>query len=148
MANTLSRCLKTHPAMAECAKPGLQALGSDSNCISPSATSKLCGSVDMDACFKDAEPQASRWDYIVCYNGELLAVEIHPANTGEVNAMIAKKQWLARKWADLNLEAECGRIKVYHWVASGKVDVLPQSPQAKRLAQSGLLGPTKLLRLA
>lgn len=77
---------------------GLKALGSNSNFIKAKSTRKLCGSIDLDAGYKQSEPNSSRWDYVVCYDTLLYFIEVHPA-TGDKDAkqVIKKLEWLINK---------------------------------------------------
>ncbi|HEY5328188.1 MAG TPA: hypothetical protein VIJ27_14390 [Mucilaginibacter sp.] len=133
------------PDIKNCYQSGLKAMGSYSTKISLSNTSSCNGSVDIDECVKSEYPNANRWDYCFGYNNKAYFVEVHSANTSEVSTMLNKLQWL-KDW--LNSSApELNKIKAnppYYWVMSGKYDILPNSPQAKRIAQAGLKPISKL----
>ena len=125
------------PPLAKALKPGLRALGNNSGKIRPSDSSRCEGSVDIDATVKAQYPEDSRWDYALGYGGKTYFVEVHTAKTDEVSSVLKKLQWLkdflARDAPELNQEP-----KSFHWVASGKVAILPNSPQARQLAQKGI----------
>ena len=105
-----------------------------------SDTRKIDGSVDIDSCIRSLCPQDNRWDYVVGYDGKTYFVEIHPANTSEVDVMISKLTWLKR-W----LRDQSSPLRgTYHWVASGKVAIAKGSPQARKLAISGIFGPKRV----
>jgi hypothetical protein len=56
-------------------------------------------SVDIDACFQEAEPNAFRWDYYIGLlkrKGELY-VEVHEVSEGEVARIQKKAEWLRAK---------------------------------------------------
>lgn len=116
---------------------GLQALGANAKQVAATDTKKLEGSVDIDACTKELYPQDARWDYAIGYEGKVYFLEIHPANTSNVKEMIKKAEWLTN-W--LNQKAPLLKSQAannnFYWKASGKHNILPNSPQYRRLAQS------------
>lgn len=67
-------------------------------------------------------------------------VEIHPADTSNVNEVIKKAEWL-KQW----LKTKAPNLKAlapnhtYYWIPSGRCNILKNSPQYKRLAQSNVL---------
>lgn len=130
--------------ISSCFQLGLQALGSDSSYINPKNTRLINGSVALDECLKSSEPNANRWDYLIAYNELSYCLEIHPANEGEVKTMIKKAEWLNRF---LNSNLPSLNKKPYHWVASGKIGILPSSPKARILAQNGITFPKSRLEL-
>lgn len=120
---------------------GLQALkNADRSKVSCSDTSKLDGSLDIDTNVKSLYPNSERWDYAISYSGKTCYCEVHPAETSEVTKMIGKLAWL-KQW----LKDKAPSIKAlpaynpkYVWVASGRVNVLPTSREAKRISSSGI----------
>ena len=127
-------------------KNGLQALGSNSSKVKPTDTRKCEGSVDIDNAVERKFPSRNRWDYAAGYNGRTYFIEVHPADTSEVKTVLEKLTWLKtfliENTPELNKEP-----KSFHWIASGGVHILPNSPQAKRLALSGISQPVKQLTL-
>lgn len=125
----------------KCFRGGLQALGSNSTKVRPTNTRNCNGSIDIDSCLANANPNDSRWDYIVGYGQKVYYIEIHPASTSEVGTVIKKLNWL-KNW----LNQDGRPIKTvfdqqhtaYHWIASGRITILKNSVYARRLAQSGL----------
>jgi len=103
-------------------------------------TRKIDGSVDIDSCTMPLYPQDNRWDYVVGYDGRTYFAEIHPANTSQVRTMISKLKWL-QKWLRDQSSPLSG---TYHWVASGKIAIAKGSPQARKLASSGIVGPKRV----
>lgn len=96
-------------------------------------------SLDIDSALKEAEPNASRWDYLLEVRHEgspIVGVEIHPAVPREVKKLIEKKQW-ARK-----VEAEHFNdghfICAWYWLASGKMGLSKNSREYRLLAQNGI----------
>lgn len=128
-------------------KKGLGALGAYSKKINVTDTRLLNGSIDIDACTTAKYPNANRWDYALSYNQEVYFVEVHSANTSQVSTVLRKLQWL-KDW--LNSEAsEINKLKApepYYWIMSKNNQILPSSPQAKRIAQARLK-PISILEL-
>jgi hypothetical protein len=88
-----------------------------------------------------AEPQASRWDYILAGENDAAGMEVHPAKASEVDTVIAKKLW-----AETRLRVQCGlRVTTWHWVRPHRspLQFTPQSPHARRLAKHGIQFPAK-----
>lgn len=116
---------------------GLQALGANSQYIKADNTRMIEGSVDIDQCTLHLYPTAPRWDYAISYAGKVYFVEVHPAATSNVKELIQKNNWL-KNW--LNREATTLKSlptnRCTYWIASGKVSILPNSPQSRQLAQS------------
>ena len=117
-------------------------------------TRRLTGSIDLDAALRRQRPNDPRWDYGLGYKPtsapeHAIWVEVHSAKTSEVSPVLRKLQWL-KDW--LNGEAEhlrrltdraSGDIR-YVWIASGKNKIPSNSPQARKLNQSGLSLKTRL----
>ena len=123
---------------------GLQAIKkSDRGRYSAKNNGLLEGSVDLDGCTKDLYPQASRWDYVIGYNGKIHFSEVHPASTGNVADIKAKVQWL-EQW--LNDKAPLLKTlpmttPKYSWVCTdaGVHINYPQTSRPYReLAEKGL----------
>lgn len=118
---------------------GLQALKGNSSKVSVSNTKKLLGSVDIDDSTKTLYPNAARWDYAIGYAQKAWFVEIHPANTSNVQEMLKKVQWL-EDWLH-NKARQLASIRkddLHYWVPSGKVCILKTSPQYRSLAKHKL----------
>lgn len=126
-------------------KPGLKALGADSGCINIADAKKLQGSIDIDKCTLAHYPNDCRWDYVIGYNENAYFVEVHPANTSNVNEVIKKGLWLGsflkNEASDLKALNKDG---VFYWIPSGKYAILKNSPQARQLAQSKIIIKNKL----
>lgn len=141
------------PDIANAYYPGLQAIPSgDSARMSCSNSRKVAGSICLDEAVKKLYPNASRWDYGIGLeenqnSDRVIWVEVHPASTHNVKELVSKLNWL-KNW----LENSAPQIKAlgrshFHWIASGKIAILKNSPQARSLAQSGIQFPTKHLSL-
>ena len=119
-------------------QPGLQALEKD-HCskIITANTRLLEGSLDIDNAVKALYPQSFRWDYAICFRGEVYFVEVHGAVTSEVNTVIRKALWL-RNW----LQEKAPAIKqlkadsAYLWIQTSRSDI--RGNKANQLAESGI----------
>lgn len=135
--------------IANCYQAGLKALGKYSTKIVLKDSQKCCGSVDLDGCVTLKYPQDNRWDYVICYDGEVYFAEVHSANTGEVSTVLRKLKWL-KDW--LNTKApEINKLKAtsqtpFYWIQSNGNHILPQSRQARQAAIFGLK-PVAVLHL-
>jgi hypothetical protein len=138
--------------------PGLSAVKNE---YRPGVTLKSghrhTASIDMDASFIAAEPTAPRWDYGIGIRGEtgqegLIWLEPHPASsTGEVQKMLNKLAWLKTKLAQPAFD-DLRRLEhkgsAYRWLAmTGAIRILPNSPEARRLAKAGLSQPQRRIEL-
>jgi hypothetical protein len=129
-------------ALVGCARPGLAVLERHHTAIVTSGTRTACG-VHLDLCRKPHEPDAPRWDYLFTMrDGEsAIGVEVHPADANEVDAMIAKKTWAAEL-----LSSECPALQVERWIwlappSGAEIMLLPQHPNARRLAEAQIEFP-------
>lgn len=128
---------------------GKQAIkNSEREKIEASDTKKLEGSLDIDTQVKSLYPHDPRWDYALAYDGKMYYVEVHPAETSEVDKVVSKLGWL-KKW----LKTKADKIdklrkaeQPYIWIQSGRFAILPTSKEGKKLAASGLI-ITKILKL-
>lgn len=111
---------------------------------------RLAGSINLDKALaqEPGHANAPRWDYGIGYSPErgperAVWVEVHPATTKEVSAVIRKLQWL-RGW--LNDDAERLRHMTnvtdpglrFVWIASAGVRIPGNSPQARQLSAKGI----------
>lgn len=124
-----------------CYKQGLQGLSEHKAKIEVGNTRELDGSVAIDDCTKRTYPDANRWDYVFGYKGEAFFVEVHPAQTSEVAAVLKKFQWLI-DWLQ-NKAQEINNLKAqdqsaFYWVQSNGYNILRNSPQERAIIQKGL----------
>jgi hypothetical protein len=152
---TFKEAVAQTPALGELVwQPGLPALGADSQHVQCSETQRLAGSVNLDEALKTRYPAEPRWDYALGWHrgsGEVaIWVEVHPAYTSEVEVVIRKLQWL-RNWLATSAPVLDSLTKheenPFFWLATGSVSITKNSPQARRLAKSGLRYPVRVLRL-
>jgi len=132
-------------SIKNCYQPGLRGFGANSAKINLTNTSLCNGSIDIDACVREDYPNSNRWDYCFGYNNEAYFVEVHSANTGEVSTMLNKLQWL-KDWLNSDAPAlNSIKAKVpFYWIQSGKYNILPNSPQSRRIAVAGIKPIAKL----
>nr|WP_294775931.1 hypothetical protein [Prevotella sp.] len=140
-STTFKSIVQAVPAIAGAYREGLQALESkDAGKVKPQNPRKLSGSVYLDKCLKTTNPHDARWDYVIGYREKAYFVEVHPANTSNVDEVVKKKKWLDvwLKTNALDLKAMMAGTS-YYWIASGKVAILPNSPQARKIAKNKLV---------
>jgi len=140
--------VRNTPSISKAYEAGIQALSADRHYVKVTETHDLNGSVNIDACLRAAQPNASRWDYTFGYRDQSYYVEIHPAGTGEVDTVINKFTWLIN-W----LRTDGARLNAinaanpFHWVASGKVSIPLGSTYHRRIMKAGLTMPKTMLIL-
>lgn len=140
-STTFKSIVQAIPAIAGAYREGLRALESkDAGKVKPQNPRKLSGSVYLDKCLKTTNPHDARWDYVIGYREKAYFVEVHPANTSNVDEVVKKKKWLEvwLKTNALDLKAMMAGMS-YYWIASGKVAILPNSPQARKIAKNKLV---------
>ncbi len=129
--------------LAEAYKPGLQALKTvDRRRIQCSNTGDLTGSIALDQALRDSHPSDPRWDYGIGVrktqnSDRVIWIEVHPASSSHIQDVLDKLRWLTN-W----LTSSAPRLKKmpaeYVWIATGKVNISPSSPQRKKLAAKGI----------
>ena len=140
------------------AQPGLGAIKAEYRAgIALRSGHRHTASLDIDASFLTAEPTSPRWDYSIGIRSgagqELLVwLEAHPASsTGEVQKMLDKLAWLRAKLAHpdfASMHALTPKVSAYRWLAmTGAIRILPNSREARRLAQAGLSPPQRHVEL-
>ncbi len=136
---TFKEAVESTPNVSTGYKPGLRAFEKDHSKKIIAVNANLKGSLFIDECLT-AIDQGNRWDYAFGYGEEVYFVEVHSANTSEVSTVLRKLTWL-KDW--LNHSApEINKLKAkecYHWLQSGKFDILKNSPQYRLAIQSGIL---------
>lgn len=140
--NTFKRVVEITLDISQAYKPGIQAFGAIySSYLTINNPRLLDGSVAIDEALKRKYPKDNRWDFVVSYDRKAYYIEIHPVTNGEVNKIIAKRNWL-EKW----LQAEAKELDKYpsatpryFWLQSGRCGLLRNSIEYKKAAQEGLL---------
>lgn len=88
--NLFKAAVDKSPEIKGCWCPGLSAMGKNSSAVSVGDTNFLQGSVDIDTSTLLGHPDESRWDYTIGYNDEAYFIEVHPADTKNVDEMVKK----------------------------------------------------------
>lgn len=123
----------------DCYRPGLKALGPYSAKIKVSKPSALNGSLFIEECLINKYAGQNLWDYCLGYKNQAYFVEVHPAQTSEVETMLKKLNWL-KSWLQ-NQAKPLDQIKAkkaFIWIASGKYAILPGSQQYRRIIEARL----------
>lgn len=121
---------------------GKQAIKNSDRCkIKATDDRKLQGSLDIDRQVKSLYPREPRWDYALSYNDIISYIEIHPAETSEVDKVVSKVRWL-KTWLKTKAP-EIDKLpkaeNPYVWVLSGRYAILPTSKEKRKLSGAGLL---------
>ncbi len=91
------------------------------------------GSVDIDFCLKDKTvgKNQCRWDYAIGSNNQSYFVEIHSADTKNIDEVTKKADWLKR-WLKTSAQ-KLDEIKhlPFYWVATSGIDVRNRNKMAK-----------------
>jgi len=100
---------------------------------------RVVDSLDLDCAARLEQPEENRWDYLVGTSAAVapvIAVEVHPANPGQVDTIVAKK-----KMAEGFLEAHLikgMRPARWFWVATGSTTVSKNTREYRRLQLAGI----------
>lgn len=118
---------------------GLTAMGKNSTMVKPADPRLLDGSVDIDSAVKSLRPNEPRWDYAIGYAGCAYLIEVHPADTKNIDEMVKKAAWL-RQWLETAAPdlKKLHRSGSFHWIPSGRVKILKTSPQYKKIAANNI----------
>ena len=77
---------------------GKQAIKSaDRSKVDAAESKKLQGSLDIDSQVKALYPMDPRWDYALSYADKIYYLEVHPAETSEIDKVVSKVKWL-KNW--------------------------------------------------
>lgn len=126
------------PDVADGFCEGLEAFGEYKSKIKVPDPKKIDGSLDIDATTVSLYPDDNRWDYAICYDGEVFYIEVHSATTREVSKMIQKLQWI-KSWL-VNKAPKIHNLttktkQAFYWVQSSKCDIPKHMPQYKKIVQ-------------
>ena len=122
-------------------RPGMSALKGDHRNRLKLGGASPVASIDLDAAFKEAEPNSNRWDYLLEVSGQVYALEVHPSRESEATRVEKKAAWVRALIEQRpNVQAITYRPKqaVCYWISSGETYVLPTSPMARKLATKGI----------
>ena len=133
--------------------PGLRALTDEHRERVEPGEVKILGSVNIEETLHRRYPNEPHWDYAIgVQKGNMpyaVWLEVHPASTSNVSEVLSKLRWL-KEWLSsqaTQLHALTPPQRAYHWIATNGVHVVPNSPQARQLAQAGLTMPRRILNL-
>lgn len=133
------------PDISKGYKAGLTALGKYSSKVVVSNNVTLDGSVDIDTTTVALYPQDNRWDYVIGFNGKVIFVEVHSANSSEVDKVFKKldwlKNWLNSKAPDL---AKLRATAPYYWIQSKSFQIKPHTSQHRRVVSKGIRPVSKV----
>lgn len=103
---------------------------------------QLTYSLDIDTALKEQYPTSHRWDYAIEYDDNVFFIEVHPANTSEIQIVLSKLAWL-RQWlqreAPLIDKLKSIQKNPFYWIATQNIQILKSSSQYRNLAQQKLL---------
>lgn len=138
---SFKKAVKATDCISDCYREGLHALKhSDRSYICIQNPRSCNGSVYLDNCLLNSHTADNRWDYTIGIGNRAFFIEIHPAETSEVDVMIRKLLWL-KNW----LAGDGHRLNAiranpsFFWVASGRFNIAKTSRQYRLLAQQQLL---------
>lgn len=137
--STFERAVKATPDVSDSYQKGLDAFGVYKVKIKVPDSKKIDGSLDIDAATVQSYPHDNRWDYALCYDGEVFYIEVHSAITSEVSKMIQKLQWL-KKWlfekAPAINKLTTKTKSPYYWIQSSNNSIPKHTPQYRRVVQN------------
>lgn len=147
--NKFKKAVESTSEVSICYKIGLSALKMNSSKVRLGYNSACSGSVDIDQCLAAVLPQSNRWDYCFSYKEEVFFIEVHSARSSEVNTVINKLNWL-KDWLRTNAP-EINKLQAtsrtpFYWIQKSNYDILPNSPQYRRVIQAGIK-PISILEL-
>jgi hypothetical protein len=138
---SVAKALKKGDALASAVKAGKQALRrGDRDRVEESPAARAVDSLDLDTATQAAHAKEHRWDYLLGTTRTdipLIAVEVHPANTGEAKVLVAKKH-AAQDVLRASLE-QGATVKRWYWIASGKTVITRGTPEARLLDANGIV---------
>lgn len=141
------------PGLQNAWRAGLGALRpQDRPHVSAQSTRKLEGSIDIDAAYRPAQPNANRWDFAIGYRHTNRAdpfvyfAEMHTGSDGEIGVVLRKLEWL-KGWLRSGNNRLAGLERDIVWVASGSTSFTKGATQVKTLAAKGLRYSGKILHI-
>lgn len=138
-SKTFEEAVNATPDVNGCYCEGLVAFGKYKDRIKVPDLTKLEGSLDIDSSTVKLYPNDNRWDYAVCYDGEVFYIEVHSAKTDEVAKLINKLQWI--KWWLVNKAPEINKLTTktkepYYWIQSSNFSIPAHTRQYKLIIQN------------
>jgi hypothetical protein len=115
--------------------------------ISVNDTRACEGSLNIDECTAKVRPGENRWDYCFAYKNEVFFVEVHPAETSDVETVINKLNWL-KEWLTSSAPAISALTATtmfpFHWLHTGSTHIIPGSKQYRKATQHNILPKARL----
>lgn len=143
---SLKDVVDTNENLRGCWKKGMQALRKKDKSLIKAAKGICKGGIDIDACLKNLCRHENRWGYGLGVGEKGVFVEVHSAHTTEVNAVLAKLEWL-KEYFSAHCSGFSNLDRSYYWVASGQLAIRKGTPQERRLVKAGIKGPVSSLDL-
>lgn len=135
---TFKEAVTATPDVSTGYREGIEAFGEYKAKIKVPDSKKINGSLDIDTMTAKLYPDSNRWDYAICYDGEVFYIEVHSAITTEVSRMIKKLQWL-KSWL-ITQAPEINKLTTktrqpYYWIQSAGCKIPKHMPQYKTIVQ-------------
>jgi hypothetical protein len=150
---TFKEAVEATEGLAEAWRAGFAALrGVDKPHLVAEDTRRLRGSVNIDAALQEQYPGDPRWEYGIGHqpanlDAEMVYwVEIHPANSREVNIVLQKLAWL-KKWLRESGPRLNALRREFIWVSSGRTSFTLSAPQRKQFVLQGLQHRGRVFRI-
>lgn len=128
--------------------------------VSTSGASSVIDSVNLEKALSSLSPGAPQWDYAIGWissgTDSCCFVEVHPANTLQVEEIVRKKTsaaaLLTQHAPKVMRLADQTRLRigkpVWRWITTGAhVGIHANTPAARRLRQAGVSMPTRHVEL-
>jgi len=124
--------LRSNSTLQKAVQGGINALASNRDILHKEIQSAFGDSLDH------AHPNDPRWDYLLGHTPScaLVGIEVHPARTDQVSAVIKKRQAALRQLRPHLMDGRC--VDRWLWVASGSVQILDLDKERQRLDQRGI----------
>lgn len=106
--------------------------------VDPAVRTRFVDGLDTDEVMRAERPNDHRWDYVLGdgESDQLVGIEPHPAESGEVSVVIAKKR-ATRAWLRDHLKTGV-QVERWLWVTAGKQTFPAGGRTNLRLAQAGI----------
>lgn len=106
--------------------------------IDVNARALFSDSLELDSALRGSYPSGNRWDNLLGHKDSLRVVglEPHSAENSEVDTVIRKRQAAMRQLAGHLRDGK--RVKMWFWVASGKIQCMPFDTKILKLSENGI----------
>jgi hypothetical protein len=113
-------------------------MGQHSGRVALELRASFADSLDLDEATRADHPNDNRWDYLLGHgpSSNVVAVEVHSAETSQVGVVIAKKE---RSRVHLREHLTPGSsVAAWYWIASNAAALVPFDKVKLRLEQNGI----------